>query len=293
VTPDRTHILSVLSLTMTEGSGIVATEGWKTGDQFKKFLEKNPKLERMKKARDSKGGIFKWLDIAIFCYLLLAPVLGFLPGMSQPAYALILLAFVIAIAFCKIEYNHRAEVWHMCLYRGVIVDFPKTNTAAGWLLKIPTVLAISFLMVYGFVLYIGLDPDFKFPLEGETGRKGSDFLLTAILAILGVLFVLLMTKAFVDVEGAPQLQTLNLTVWLFEDPELLKEKGFTVVHFSQLESFVDEIKKSGNQFSWQDVHALSHEVKPGKGSINGGITIQGFLKKFKDSDECPKQSGAV
>merc|ERR1719210_1310599 len=146
--------------------------------------------------------------------------------MESPAVVVILWALIIVIMWCKIEWNNRAEVWYICLYRGIILDFPKTNTAKGWLLQIPTLLAVLFLLIFGIVCYIGLDPKFTF--------KDVSYIVSAILAIVGVIFVLTPTKAYVDLEGAPHLLTLNLIVFLFEDPEMLSAKGFKVVHYSKL-----------------------------------------------------------
>lgn len=239
------------------------------------FLKKNPKLAALKKVRDGQGGIFKLINVAIFGFLLFAPALPIIPTMEEPAVVVALWAVIICIMWFKIEYTHRAEVWFMCLYRGVILDFPKTNSPKGWLCQIPTFLAIVFLLTFGVVTYIGLDP--KFDIDNH------EHLITAIMAIVGILFVLFLTKGFVDLEGANQLLSLNLVVFLLEDPELLKDKGFSVVHFSQLQAFVNGDKGS---FSWDRVHALSHERETRQGfSPIAGTKMFMFLKKFKDSDK--------
>ena len=69
-----------------------------------------------------------------------------------------------------------------------------------------------FLRVYGLST---LDPNLE---KGEL----SD-ILQATLSILAVLFVLLMTKEFVVIEGANSLLTLNMVVYLFQDEHYFEE----------------------------------------------------------------------
>merc|ERR1712151_310482 len=207
--------------------------------------------------------------------------------MEQPAVVLVLWVLICLIMWCKIEYNHRAEVWYFCLYRGIILDFPKTNTLSGWLCQKPTLIALTFLFVFGIVTYIGYDPHFNF--------NHVDDMFTAILAIVGLSFVLLLTKAYVDVEGAPQLLTVNLFVHLFEDPEMLSSKGFKVVHFLNLQAFVNSKYKTGDKsFSWEEVRALSHEPAKTEGvSLIGGTRMFWYLNKFKDADQCFRSTYAA
>jgi len=248
---------------------------------LKLFLEKNPNLELVKAARDAKGGIWKVLDAGIFGFLLFSPALPIIPTMEQPAVMAVLWILIFIIMWCKIEYCHRAQVWHMCLYRGIILDFPKTNKPKLWLCKTPMLFAYSFLAIFGVVTYIGLDPSFQF--------KSSEHLLQALLAVVALIFVLLMTKAFVDTEGAPALLTLNMFMAVFEDCELLKAKGFKVVHFSCLQRFVDEKRAAKDtSFSWDELHGLSSSAdKTAHISLMGGTRMFQFLKSFKDAgDEC-------
>jgi len=258
------------------GSGSTLT-GSETS--IKLFLQKNPKLQSVKEARDARGGIYKLIDVAIFGFLLFSPALPIIPTMKQPAVVLVLWVLICLIMWCKIEYNHRAEVWHFCLYRGIILDFPKTNTLSGWLCQKPTLMALTFLLVFGVVTYVGYDPTFQF--------DNIDYMIAAILAIVGLSFVLLLTKAYVDVEGAPQLLTVNLFVHLFEDPEILRSKGFKVVHFTNLQAFVNSKYKTGEKtFSWDEIHALSHEPAEAEAvSLIGGTRMFFYLNKFKDSDQ--------
>eukprot|EP00930_Biecheleria_cincta_P004238 TRINITY_DN105137_c0_g1_i1.p1 TRINITY_DN105137_c0_g1~~TRINITY_DN105137_c0_g1_i1.p1 ORF type:complete len:234 (+),score=30.07 TRINITY_DN105137_c0_g1_i1:71-772(+) len=180
------------------------------------FFERNPKRDAIKTARDAKGGIWKVIDVAIFGFVLFAPALPIIPKMSIPAIVIVLWVLIGLIMLFKIEYTHRAQVWYTCLNRGIIVDFPKTDTAAGWLCQVPVLVAVKFLFIFGFVTYIGLDPSFKFPEVS--------YLATAVLSIFGLTFVLTLTKGFVDLEGANHLLTLNLVIHYFEDRELFQAK---------------------------------------------------------------------
>merc|ERR1719265_2610209 len=201
-----------------------------------------------------------------------------MPKMKEPAIVAVLWVLILLIMWCKIEYAHRTEVWYICLCRGVIVDFPKTNKPAKVFTQPPMIFAIIFILIFGLVTYIGLDPNFKF-------EKPDEDLLSALLTILAVLFVLTMTKSFVDMEGAPMLLTLNMVIAFFENPEFCKAQGFKVVHFANLQKYVNEKKKSGsNAFNWDEVHALS-STPDGHTRISliGGTKMWLFLKKHKDT----------
>merc|ERR1712166_1389836 len=84
--------------------------------------------------------------------------------------------------------------------------------------------------------YVSLDPDFEFKeaevASGETSQGHP--LLVMGLGLMGLLFILLLAKATVDVEGATGTLSLNLMLTYFDDPTLLAHRGFTVVHFSRL-----------------------------------------------------------
>jgi len=190
---------------------------------------------------------------------------------------MVLWVIVVLIMWCKLEYSHRAEVWHICLCRGIILDFPKTYALKGWLCQKPMFLALFFLLIFGGVTYIGLDPHFHF--------AHIKYVQQAVLAMAGLAFVFTLTKGFVDLEGAPQLLTLNLFINGLADPDLLKDRGFKVVHFTRLQSFVAKHKRGDTTFSWNDVHSLSSsEDVQEKFSLIAGIRMFLFLHRFKDSD---------
>ena len=101
--------------------------------------------------------------------------------------------------------------------------FSETHKATMWLRQMPCISPTfsCFTRVYGL-------SDTRSKLEkGEL----SD-ILQATLSILAVLFVLLMTKEFVVIEGANSLLTLNMVVYLFQDEHWLREKGFRRPHVS-------------------------------------------------------------
>ena len=243
-----------------------------------KFLEANTDLSTIKAKRDGAGGLFKWVGIAIFGWLLFSPALVLVPEMEEPAVVAVLWIVVGLLMISKAEYVHRGELWFICLCRGVIVDMPKTDAPKKWLCSVPVLLSIIFLGVYAVVSYVGLDPEFKF-------KDGTDA-LSVCLGVLGILFILLLAKGTVDVEGATGTLSLNLALAYFNDPTMLAARGFTTVHLSQIVAFVNSHRANRRPFSWDDVHALSHEeVKMSCGDkLVGGMKAVLFLKPKKDLD---------
>jgi hypothetical protein len=288
--------------------------------RIKTFLELNPNLERIKAERDAKGGILKWVDVAIFGFLLFSPALPLIPDMESPSVVVSLWLLILLIMWCKIDYGNFGEVWYILLCRGIILDFPKTDSLRGWICQTPTYFALAFMFLFGGVTYLGLDPHLDFDSWNNAE--------TSVLSVVGLSFVLLLTKDYVDIEGANQLLSLNLVSTYFQDPEFLKQKGFTVVHVTQLQNFVLEHQRlvpnisladiranarrlsklhkrltgSANEneeekaprierktslfeFSWDQVHALSHEEDPGvKLSLIGGTRLLKFFKPLRDLD---------
>jgi len=200
------------------------------------FLALNPRLSTIKAKRDTKGWE-KWLDIGIFAYLIFAPVLSKIPAMEYPAVIIVLWIIIGLLTLSKIEYSFRSELWFICICRGVIVDMPKTDSARRWLFSPPVLLSLLFIMVYSIVVYIGLDPDFDFNADGGNP------LLQIFLGLMGLLFIFLLAKGTVDVEGATGTLSVNLMLTYFDDPTLLAHRGLTVVHFSRLVQFVHERKE--------------------------------------------------
>ena len=258
----------------------------KTTTSIELFLSKNKDVSAMKTERDDQAGIMLWINVAIFCFLLFSPIIALIPTMSNAAFMVIELSLIILIGWSKIEYAHRATVWNVCLARGIIVDFPKTHKATMWLRQMPMYFAYLFLFLHAFTVYLTLDPNLE---KGEL----SD-ILQATLSILAVLFVLLMTKEFVVIEGANSLLTLNMVVYLFQDEHLLREKGFRVVHMSRLESFVKGRsnnfgrEKTGH-FSWNEIHRDIESGETEEYQVRGLSLICGtrcarFFWPFRDLD---------
>ena len=250
------------------------------------FLAQNKSLSEMKVERDGQAGIMLWVNVGIFCFLLFSPIIALIPTMSNAAFMAIELSLIILIGWSKIEYAHRATVWNVCLTRGIIVDFPKTHKVTMWLRQLPMFFAYFFLFLHAFTVYLTLDPELE---KGEL----SD-ILQAILSILAVLFVLLMTKEFVVIEGANSLLTLNMVVYLFQDENLLREKGFRVVHMSRLQDFVkDRSNRFGREktghFSWNEIHRDIESSETEECKLRGLSLICGsrsarFLWPFRDLD---------
>jgi len=241
------------------------------------FLQNNTSREGITKVRDGKCGFMMWVDAAIFGFLLFSPCLALIPEMEQPVIVLVLWVIIGLIMWSKIEYNHRIAVWYICLNRGIIVDFPKTHKPKGWLLQLPTLFALTFLICVGIVIYVGLDPGFTF--------SDTDYIIAACLAIVGVAFVLLLTKQFVDLEGA-NLLSVNMMAHFLADDQILQDKGFKVVHLVDLQNFM--IQKKSNKddaFSWNEIHELRRKPEPGKPKgcpLLAGTKLFYYLKTHKD-----------
>lgn len=258
------------------------------------FLEKNPWLVTIKEMRDGKGGIFKWIDCAIFGWLLFSPALVMIPTMKEPAIIAVLWIIIGLLMFFKIDYAHQGEAWFICLCRGIVLDLPKTDSPKKWLLSRPVVFAIIFLLIYLVVSYIGLDPDLEF--------SDHEMVLTAVLAVVGLSFVLLLTKSVVCVEGDTGTLSLNMVLFIFADPAFLSDKGFRKVHISQLDAYIRERSDTFGRcadpakFSWDDIHKLPGEALPTPfctADLMAGIRLVRFLKPLKDHGDNEKTPTAL
>jgi len=241
------------------------------------FIRCNSHLETMEAKRDVNGWV-KWLLIAVFAYLIFAPILAVIPTMKEPAVVGVLWAIIVLLCVSKIEYSHRSELWFICICRGVIVDMPKTDRAPKWLCSPPVLLALVFFLVYFIVVYVGVDPQFKFE-DMDTVDSG---LAVGVLALLGILFVFLLAKATVDVEGATGTLSLNLVLTYFGDHTLLAHRGFTVVHFSQIVAFVHARKQSTKEAIKNKAEWASGKDLDGDGHIGKPPATKGKLVSWLD-----------
>eukprot|EP01010_Urceolus_cornutus_P000398 NODE_1053_length_1141_cov_293.573260_g801_i0.p1 GENE.NODE_1053_length_1141_cov_293.573260_g801_i0~~NODE_1053_length_1141_cov_293.573260_g801_i0.p1 ORF type:complete len:265 (+),score=45.54 NODE_1053_length_1141_cov_293.573260_g801_i0:135-929(+) len=237
------------------------------------FLSRNPNLELMKEKRNSFQGFMKYIKAAIFGFLLFSPVLTIIPDLAGGrAWVIPVLWILIAlIMVCYLEYWARAECWYSCICRGIIVDFRKTDSLKLWACNPVMFIAYAFIIIAGVLTAIGKD-------DTTINR-----IVTGLLFVVGLLFVIFMTKGVIDLEGASRLQTLNLLLHYFVDPDLLKDKGFKTVHETQLAAWVKANKN--NPFSWNYIFALSHEKNSQRMSPLWGIQTTGLLKKYRDHDE--------
>lgn len=247
------------------------------------FLERNPRLGRVEKARDDAIGWRLWVSVGVFCFLLLGPVMPLIPRFrgAGPAFLAIEAVAVTAIAWCSIEYGHRRAVWFQCLSKGIVVTYEKTHEIGRWITQPAMFFAYAFLFVHALVTYLGLDPT----LGG--GDLVAD-VLTAILSMLAVLFVVLMTKNLVDTEGANALLTVPMFVYLFQDDAVLAERGFSTVDFADLAQYVIVDRASNRKFSWNEIHELQAPVghftpvSNRRATLLDGFRIARFLRKYND-----------
>ena len=189
---------------------------------MERFCALNGDLCKIEAERDARSGVMLAVDIGVFVFLLLGPIVSMIPKMRGPWVVAIELTLVISIALWCVEFGARRVVWFTCCARGVILTFDKTHTIRAWATQKPMFLAYAFLFVHAFVNYLGLDPTFT---RGDLAD-----VLTAVLSILAVLFVLLMTKNLIDIEGANSLLTVNMFLFFFDDA-VLRERGFHVTSF--------------------------------------------------------------
>lgn len=251
------------------------------------FLKKNSELTTMKKQRDGKGGIFKWIGVALFAWLLFSPALVLIPELDSPWIVAVLWLIIGLILVLKVDYCHIAEAWFICMCRGIIIDMPKTDAPLKWMCSGVVKLSLIFIFVFFLIEYLARDPNLKF-------EQVHIDLPTAVLGILGLTFVLLLSKGVVDVEGATGTLSLNMVIHYFNDRALLSDHGFHVVHLSQLLAFVkqrgDKTGRADGTFSWDELHKLSAEPlpKPSVCSLDNltcGTRLVRFLKPHKDLDK--------
>ena len=246
------------------------------------FCALNPDLRKIDAERDGRSGVMLAVDICVFVFLLLGPIVSMIPKMRGPWVVAIEMTLVISIACWCVEFGARRVVWFTCCARGVILTFDKTHTIRAWASQKPMFLAYAFLFVHAFVNYLGLDPKFN---RGDLAD-----VLTAVLSILAVLFVLLMTKNLIDIEGANSLLTVNMFLYFFDD-DILRARGFHVVSFRRLAHYIliERSKRRAPkeaEFSWNEIHTLTDDEDDAsvqrETSFADGVRIALFLRKYKN-----------
>ena len=245
------------------------------------FFDANPRRERVERAREEAAGWGKWMRVGIFVFILCGPVVSLIPLYrgAGAAYASIELGMIACIAWCACEYAHRREVWFACVARGIVTTFEKTHEPRLWASRAPMKFAYVFVVTHAFVTYLGLDPKLQ---RGEVRD-----ILAAVLSILAVTFAVLMTKQLVDVEGANALLTVPMFVFLFEDDEMLRDKGMTVVSFGDLAKYVLVDRERGEKFSWNELHrvAPARIEERRRATLVDGVRVARFLRRYKDLKE--------
>ncbi len=246
------------------------------------FIRKNGEQKGLIEKRDGHISFIKWIFALIFCYLLISPILPLFSSVSDKAWCLaILLIPLILVMWSYIEYYSRSEAWYCCIVKGIILDLEKTHTATKWLCRIPVFFVYFFMLTVAVLYGISYNPPLNDKGQVDEFRR----YLAAILYLLGFLFVLNMTKAFVDLEGAPNLLTLNMFLFYLDDNKLLEARGYKVIHFTNLCKYIQS-RNDQQSFSWNDLYKLSDKPDP-DASINltWGWRVSKLLIANKDKME--------
>lgn len=243
------------------------------------FLAKNGPQTMLLKQRDGTISWTKWIFAAIFVYLLVSPLFTMFQNAAGTAWVLVLLLLpIFGIIWSFIEYWARMESWFICICRGIILNTEKTHTAPNWLCTVPMYFVYSFMILVAILWAISYKP------EGDDAFWKR--YVGAALFLIGILFILPLTKAFVDLEGAPRTLSLNMFIFLLNDPKVLSGRGYKVIHYSQLANYFEKLRKDQNaKFSWNEVYKLSNETDSkgiSKWNIVWGCKYAPILRKNKD-----------
>eukprot|EP00667_Euglena_gracilis_P017388 EG_transcript_18303 len=247
---------------------------------LQKFLALNSDLEDIKKKRNSFIGWMRYVLAGVFTWLLLSPMLAFTPTVGDQGWVLALIWVVFSlILIYYIEFWHRAELWYVCICRGLILDFKDTHELKQWALHVVMLTAFVFIITCGVIVGI------------SKGGELWDQVVTGVLTAIGLVFVFKVCKSIITLEDANHLLTINMLITYMEDPHLLEAQGFKVIHQTQLIRWYEEQKgrRGETGFGWNQLFALGHEVVPApkfssKLRYIWGFCISNYLKKFKDLD---------
>ena len=171
--------------------------------------------------RDEICGWKKYFVAAIFAWMLVAPCLVLITIFEDKFWVMSFILIMIGLILWSYwEYCLRSKIWFVCLCRGIIVDFDKTDTAKRWATQVPMYFSYGMIVLSGLLTYLGDTQD----------ERQVDRIITSVMFLLGLTFVIFLCKSIVDLEGANKILTLNLFVNYFEDPLILASKGFKVIH---------------------------------------------------------------
>lgn len=246
------------------------------------FLAKNGEQKRLIMARDNVISWKKWIHLVIFVYLLISPIFQMLISASGTAWVLCFYVIPLAlIIWSFIEYWARSEIWYCCLCRGIILNMEKTNEFGKWACTLPLYFVYFFFTVVAVIWALTYKPE----KDEKTGESKSEMrYVGAALFLIGILFILVMTKAFVDIEGAPRLLSVNMFIFLLDDAKVLSSRGYKVVHYSQLDKYFNS-RDSNAKFSWNDLYKLSHKPAADgitKWNLTWGFSLASLLRDNKD-----------
>lgn len=214
------------------------------------FLRANDPKKVMKE-RDSFRGWIKFIMAAIAIYFFISPLLPILGSFGNLAWLLAIMWTPVGIiAFGYFEYYARAEVWHICISRGIILDLDKTEWFRSVLFMFDLFLI---LLVCGLVGAMDNESD-----QGKRAWR-------AISMLFAMAFTIRVVQQIVDLEGANRMHTLNTFISL-TNPHLLEHHGYKLVHYTQIAvwSAQKSIKGSAGEgaFSWNDIYRLPFVASP-------------------------------
>lgn len=248
------------------------------------FLSKNGDQKLLLEKRDDTLSCSRYISLAIFLYLLISPIFSMLKDAGGTAWVLALYVIpLVLLIWAFIEYWCRMECWFICICRGIILDMEKTNKAPRWLCSFPMYFVFFFMIVAAVLYAISYEPE-----EDENGETQEwKRYIGAALFLIGILFMISLTRDIVDVEGARRLVSLNEFIYYLGDVKVLEARGYKVVHYSQIGTFLKN-KKEDSDFSWNEIFKLSHEPDPNGASrwnLSWGAEMSLILRKHKDKTD--------
>jgi len=273
------------------------------------YVKLNGEMTELYKKRGDVLGFFKYIELLIFLYLLISPLFPIFVDLNDRGWVLALVILpLILLIWSFIEYYKRQECWFICICRGIILDLEKTFKPVQIFCTLPLLFVYLFMLIMAVLYATSYQPQTdacgKIVETNSTDTNSTTTATTttddeddnewkryskAVLFLLGIVFIVSLTKAFVDLEAAPKTLSMNLFIFLHGDKSILEDRGYKVVHFSQLKKFMDEHEKTpDNKFSWNDIFKLSAEPDPegiSKYNLSWGISMAGTLAKYKDLNE--------